>query len=414
VLLVASTGPALATDCTIGPDWKVESVRLLNAGGRLVTNYVELGDVIALKVAGLAELRKCATSGKSIALYMNGMPLKDLAEFPPSDPTKDEAWFTLKINPHDLETWTTLLGRPMPGTTYPVGVSIGLADGYPLPSAATISLRPVPQSWFWVWAVVFAIVLFIFLCFAKISNILRGGTPSGGRIFSLSRSQAAWWFFIVLGSYLLIGLTTGDYANSLNSTAMTLLGIAAATYLGSAAVDASKQNAQTAASQQAASITLAGTLASLHSLIPQAEAAAQAAAAGATADEKQAQSAKEEDRKEAADKAAKSRQDAVAKAAVAAKYKEQQANTEAVQPKLKGESQGWLIDILSDADGIDFHRFQVVGWTLVLGIVFIYDVWQRLAMPEFSGALLGLQGLSAATYVGLKIPEATTPTVQKV
>jgi hypothetical protein len=159
---------------------------------------------------------------------------------------------------------------------------------------------------------------------------------------------------------------------------------------------------------------LAGTLASLHSLIPQAEAAAQAAAAGATADEKQAQSAKEEDRKEAADKAAKSRQDAVAKAAVAAKYKEQQANTEAVQPKLKGESQGWLIDILSDADGIDFHRFQVVGWTLVLGIVFIYDVWQRLAMPEFSGALLGLQGLSAATYVGLKIPEATTPTVQKV
>lgn len=48
VLLVASTGPALATDCTIGPDWKVESVRLLNAGGRLVTNYVELGDVIAL------------------------------------------------------------------------------------------------------------------------------------------------------------------------------------------------------------------------------------------------------------------------------------------------------------------------------------------------------------------------------
>jgi hypothetical protein len=54
----------------------------------LVTDFVELGDVIALKVVGLAELRKCATSGKSIVLYMNGMPLKDLAEFPPSDPPR--------------------------------------------------------------------------------------------------------------------------------------------------------------------------------------------------------------------------------------------------------------------------------------------------------------------------------------
>jgi hypothetical protein len=33
VWVVAATGPALATDCTISPDWKVASVRLPNAGG---------------------------------------------------------------------------------------------------------------------------------------------------------------------------------------------------------------------------------------------------------------------------------------------------------------------------------------------------------------------------------------------
>ena len=75
--------------------------------------------------------------------------------------------------------------------------------------------------------------------------------------------------------------------------------------------------------------------------------------------------------------------------------------------KLNGESQGWLIDVLSDADGIDFHRFQIVAWTFVLGMIFISAVWQGLAMPEFNETLLGLTGLSAAIYIGLKIPEAT-------
>jgi hypothetical protein len=65
--------------------------------------------------------------------------------------------------------------------------------------------------------------------------------------------------------------------------------------------------------------------------------------------------------------------------------------------------------VLSDADGIDFHRFQMLAWTFVLGVVFIIEVWQGLAMPDFSATLLGLMGLSAGTYVGLKIPEATKP-----
>jgi hypothetical protein len=30
-------------------------------------------------------------------------------------------------------------------------------------------------------------------------------------------------------------------------------------------------------------------------------------------------------------------------------------------------------------------------------------------MPEFSGTLLGLMGISAGTYFGLKIPEDTVP-----
>jgi hypothetical protein len=49
---------------------------------------------------------------------------------------------------------------------------------------------------------------------------------------------------------------TGDFTTSLNPTALTLLGIAAATHLGSAAVDASKNNPSELAAQQAARTSL--------------------------------------------------------------------------------------------------------------------------------------------------------------
>jgi hypothetical protein len=63
----------------------------------------------------------------------------------------------------------------------------------------------------------------------------------------------------------------------------------------------------------------------------------------------------------------------------------------------------WLYDILSDNDTIGFHRFQLVVWNVVLGIVFFQQAWSNFAMPEFSQTLLGLLGLSGATYVGMKL-----------
>jgi hypothetical protein len=55
------------------------------------------------------------------------------------------------------------------------------------------------------------------------------------------------------------------------------------------------------------------------------------------------------------------------------------------------------------------HRFQLAAFTLVLAGVFVLGVYDDLAMPEFNTTLMGLLGLSAGTYLGLKIPEATLP-----
>ena len=70
-------------------------------------------------------------------------------------------------------------------------------------------------------------------------------------------------------------------------------------------------------------------------------------------------------------------------------------------------SRGFLNDVLSDAEGISLHRFQMFVWTLVLGIIFIASVYKNLAMPEFSATLLGLMGISSGTYVGFKVQEKT-------
>jgi hypothetical protein len=66
----------------------------------------------------------------------------------------------------------------------------------------------------------------------------------------------------------------------------------------------------------------------------------------------------------------------------------------------------FLTDILGDNGAISFHRFQIAAWTLVLGIIFLKEVFTEIAMPDFNATLLGLMGVSAGTYVGFKIPDA--------
>lgn len=71
----------------------------------------------------------------------------------------------------------------------------------------------------------------------------------------------------------------------------------------------------------------------------------------------------------------------------------------------------WWRDILSDGSGTSIHRFQLAAWTVVLGIVFLHQVYATLAMPEFNATLLGLLGISAGTYLGLKVVVETPRSV---
>ena len=62
-------------------------------------------------------------------------------------------------------------------------------------------------------------------------------------------------------------------------------------------------------------------------------------------------------------------------------------------------TKGFFVDLVSDSNGVRFHRFQLCAWTILLGLIFAATVFDDLVMPEFGDTLLALAGISAATHV---------------
>lgn len=65
----------------------------------------------------------------------------------------------------------------------------------------------------------------------------------------------------------------------------------------------------------------------------------------------------------------------------------------------------FLHDLLTDANGLTFHRYQMFLWTLVLGIFYGVAVYRTVATPDFDANILTLMGISSGTYLGYKLPE---------
>lgn len=339
----------------------------------------KLRDIITVEVSGLAYLGAC--TGKDIVLYLDDRPLTDVVAFPPTDPAQQILRFPLERSEASREVWTHLLGRPG-FDPRPTEVSIGLADQYAIavenPAEATLLLEVIPLGWFLFWLLLFAVFLLGFWYLAQRTDVIRDAVPLPGddkrRPYSLARTQASWWFFLVLASYMFIGMITGDFSTTITSTVLILMGISAGTVVGSAFVDASKVN-QDPGRQAAMVQSLEAEVGQLQSEMQNAESIL------------------------------KAKPGDVAMARTLAEKTTEYFSKLSKLRKMRNESEHFLQDILSDANGVSFHRFQMMAWTIVLGIVFVGQVYKQLAMPEFSETLLSLMGISAGTYVGLKIPE---------
>jgi hypothetical protein len=333
--------------------------------------WTELNRSVTVALSGLSEWA-ASNDTKNLRLFLAGRVL-------PAEPTlvslsQNYLNFQLEIdqtNQTARDLWVEILWEARQARNYRVPISVGLqASNRPFDSDVYITLNVYP--WYTNYIGAFLVLLLVGLFWLAWRTALLRDGPEGSP-FSLGRVQMAAWFYLVIAAYLFIWLITGGY-NSLTSSVLTLIGISGGTGLAAAIVDRSKEDQAARPRRE-----LTAQQAALNARIAEIEATRPAA--GSTLDQE-----------------LQEKRTALAEATARL----------AALPALRTSptSRSFFRDILSDGDGISFHRFQIVVWTVVFASIFVRSVYRDLAMPDFDASLLGLMGISSGTYLGFKFPEA--------
>lgn len=400
-----------------------------------------IGDGVSLEIQNLAgwleklKADKVITSGESgDALVVEQLPnlrlfigehlmrtlqptqyVKDSPDWYPLDSEKKAAlsrsWleFNLKreaANKESRADWDQVLRTSGVSPTMPLAVGIynanrNTAHVLALPAGAKATaperefkfLRIAWDGWTIAGMILLGLAAGIFFYMSMHTGMVRDSTcpvrEDGLPPFSLGRCQMAFWFFLVISAFYFLWVITGrGDTDTINATVLSLIGISAGTALGSAIV--SKNEAATSAAG-------AATQSRPAIVYPDLIKGVQAAIAQAKADRGKL---------------------APADTAAIAVYDSQIAALTKELATLKVDLKHWrrlhrsqlLLDLLSEQDSsagenrvITFHRFQIVVWTVILGVVFVSEVLTKLAMPAFDATLLVLMGISSGTYLGFRV-----------
>jgi len=391
--------------------------------------YAKRGDVIWVDIINfeewvnsLREKKPRDHEVKDLILYLDHFPLKGVspiyeyskAEWTPSrwdkalnkfitvEYTRTTVGFPLVRNEDSKLGWSHVLNQPV--LSRKVIVSVGFPNGEEIDSWLNPKVTETTNQEFHLtiiptFSTAFGFIIILgaliaFFALARYTHIIRDTNaprrPDGRRPYSLARGQMAFWFFLVVASYFFLWIVTGDM-DTLNSSVLALIGISAGTALGSAFVDAAKPvPAGSSGNQPIVDVTRPHkeVLTELNKLRAETQKeleALQKARTSIRSSDKHALDENEQQQNELRERLAN--------------YRWQSAYF--AWPTWKGV----MYDLLAENNLISFHRFQIFVWTLVLGIMFVVNVYSELAMPEFSATLLGLLGISAGTYVGFKLPE---------
>lgn len=326
-------------------------------------------------------------------LFLNAHPIPGLDD-KIFDPARNALVFRLERNDTNAAVWRAILGSP---TAFARRLSVGLGRSVPdgqtpvlsvpgadekLPVVAFVIATPVRF-----WAAVLLVLGVVTLVFVRanrsvlLKDNLIPQIPPARQTFSLARCQMAFWFLLILASYVFLYVVLGD-SNTLSDQALLLMGISGATALGAIAVDAAKDTPEDTLDS---GLQLLGLKTYADVARIEQEIADRRITLGAVANPPSAASA------------------AILNAEIIDRQLVLRSYETAIKPFV---SQGLFNDILSDANGTALHRLQILCWTLLLGGIFLIGVWQNLAMPAFSNTLLALMGISSAGYVGFKYSEA--------
>ena len=379
---------------------KIEKIEMKDLKVEWAGGALELRRYIRLKVEKLPEwLKQEGIDLSKLILHIDGLAFNGLQ---PSLIDSNTLLFDLKRNDQNKKSWDTLLSRREKGNNFkrPVYVTVGLANGALVDNAAKADLTVIREGSFYVFVVTLLGAIALFWWLAMRSDIIRDPGPqpmsydkvgnADRKPYSLARTQMAFWFFIIISGYVFIWMVTNDLDN-LTPTILGLMGISAATGLGAAVVDSNKRTEQEN-QRRVLDEKIKGNqveVARLTSEISALKAAIKASPAPANIDEQKMTLATKQ-------------AESVAKQSEIDQTK--QKIEEVVAASKLAVSKGFFSDVLSDDDGVSFHRFQIFAWTIVLIIIFIAEIYNSLSMPEFNGTLLALMGISGGTFIGFKIP----------
>jgi hypothetical protein len=351
---------------------------------------VELDDVLEIHIEGLEKWAEKNDVNKLVP-YISGRAIR--GNYPEElHVDRGRIIYHLEITPDNKKTWIDLLGAP-DGIRRPVTLSVGLENGSAFDSVHErdnpVIMTVISPVYGIVSLLVIAATLVLLIWLARNTNIIREPgvcpTPGKRRPYNLGRAQMAFWFFLIYASYLAIWLITGAL-DTITASLLALMGISAGTALSEAMIDNGKDTATTNQAQD-----LTAEKQALEQSITQTQAQLD------TANESASSVVTEQTNRDALNRQLTDSRTRLGQ------IDQQLQALSSQQPNMV--SSGFLRDVLSDASGYSFHRFQIFAWTIVLGIIFVSSVYNGLTMPEFSTTLLGLMGLSAGTYIGFKFPE---------
>jgi hypothetical protein len=376
----APPAPAVLPPCTAGAE---PTVRGVTTPYKDAPRVFYLGDYITVHVCGLnAFLVEAEKQQQDVTLYLDGVNTKN----PPVAVNREEQTLTFVADRNDAnkDYWRLWLYNPLHEPQQELRVSVGRGGDRPLAREAPANMKVLLDKVYmdgFTWTltcILVGVVIGVFLA-GKYTDMLRDG-PSMGPIrqtYSLARAQMAWWFVLILLAYVFVWLITGD-RDTIPASLLGLMGISAVTAVAAIAFSpGTTSRAETLrAGLQADLVAIEASRERINAAIAQ---AATSPALAALLERKR----KEQDQ---------ARDVLVARA----------ASLTAVVP-----SRGFWRDLVSDdRGGVTLDRVQILVWTLVLGIIFVSSVTLELTMPEFSGTLLALMGISSGTYIGFKLPAA--------
>ncbi|HEY8088033.1 MAG TPA: hypothetical protein VIF09_09310 [Polyangiaceae bacterium] len=331
----------------------VRNVAVHNGGGRAAN----LGDTldITLDDGGLKTLRqRPAVLRSPLGLLVGGHFLGGNIV---DQPTPDTVTVTLDRRDDNRAAWAPILElRNHFWSSLDAPIALGTADSSEQTTSHLLLISPWGAKP--VWALIGLVAIFaVALVILLRSNLARDTVnPQTGRApYSLGRTQLFFWVTNAMLAAVAVWLVTGD--KLIPGGLLVALGIGGGTTLGSRVIDKSMWGS-----------------------------------------------------------ALEAHKDTIQKAIGEAKSLANLDKVKELEQKLKDaierhvhphapSSENFFRDILTGVEGDALYRYQLVAWTLIIIIQFWGAVLSHVELADLDATRLALMGMSAGTYLGLKLPE---------